>query len=234
MPAVSETPREPIFAEVDQVSFESQKPGTIALQRLPEVTSHDFETILPWTATSGTATALDGEAGHPGIVRLATGILLADNARITASSAVDATPIALSDVVGARLILRIGDITSFQLYAGFFGGSMADARFGNDSLIVEYDSAVNNKFRFVAKSASSTTAVDHASGPSNNTWYCFDLVRVSASAFQFYVNGVLSQTLSTNITSVPVGIGIAGTTLTAAMRSVDIDLARYEKFPQRY
>lgn len=132
----------------------------------------------------------------------------------------------LPNIVTARFIFRIADVANFKLWVGFGDDIDAD-RLGDNSLLVEYDSASSSTFTFVSKSGGVAVTDSGTTEPTNGTWYCVDFVRTDANIMQFYVNEELEGEI-TGLASAAVGRMVSGMTLSASARSYDIDLARFE------
>lgn len=227
-------PSEPSLTEAQQLQVDAMRSGTFAVTRVPQVIEEDFH-LANWTSHSGTWTVQDGEEGHPGILRGTTGSTINDTARLTYTLGASDTPWKLGDVASMRLVARLSTSTDVRFYAGLYGGSVVDTRFGADSLIGEFDTSVDTQIRAVAKSGGSTSTIATVDPRSGAEWLCFDFIRNSATSFLYFLNGEYQNELAANITTAPVGVGFALETLAAASVYVDTDYARVELYPaQRF
>ena len=140
----------------------------------------------------------------------------------------DHKPIVLDDVVSARFVVRLNGVADMNFCVGFFGDTASSVRGGDDALIFEYDDASSANWRGIAKAGAATTTVTHSSGPSDATWYALDMIRISATSFQFYVNEVLVGIATVNVPSVPVGVFASCKTSIGSGSTFDFDLSRVE------
>lgn len=222
--------KEPVASATDRNLHDEQRPGAIAIARIPEVHTQDWFNTVGWITGAGTLALQDGTFNHPGIVRLTTAATLNSQSRTTNSGTGTQRPLWMPNIVSARFVLRAADVTNLRIFAGFFGTDLAADRFGNNSVLFEYNSALSANWRGICNNAGAVTTVTHTSGPVNNVWYVLDMIRTGASAIQFYVNSTLIGTVTTNVPSAACGCGVSIWANAAAARTLDLDLVRFETY----
>lgn len=230
MPDPLELNKVPSFSEADQLLIDARKPGVFSPSRLPELYAEDFLNGLNWTVYSGTAAIQTGVSGHPGVVRLTTGSVSGDKAIIGLHDSVSTKPLWTPNVVGNMAVFKFADPTDVRFNIGLYGGSLSTANFGNDSLCFELDTSINQKLGLRADTAGTATRLTPGSNVGSALWYKLDWFRIGDSSVYFYINNVLVGTITENIATTSCGVGIALTTLTAAAKTVDVDLYQYEHY----
>lgn len=180
---------------------------------------------LGWSFSgSGSGAYQSGEANHPGIVRLTSpGTSGSFGELLYLSSGVSTNPIYYSTHDKLRMVLRIPTITSIQVIAGMkidisnLSGSQHGAFF-------EFNTANSTtNFQSVTRSSAVETR-NTITGVTvtANTWYQLE-VRLNGTSWEFWINGTLYQTHTTNTPASAMNVGFSVDTLTSSARTLDVD-----------
>ncbi len=193
------------------------------------VTTGDIGAGAWGTTAAGTAAnaVQTGEDKHPGILRLVSGGTSGNNSRLHLGSSATAAPLLPANLARARFLVRIPTITTLAVKLGL-GVDVSDnaaGTLGTAGAFVEFVPATSAKWRYTTRQAStSTTNADTGADVAANTWYQFDILRRQDGNWQFLKNGALAFTHSANQPTTACTVGALVHTLTAAARSLDIDL----------
>jgi hypothetical protein len=186
---------------------------------------------LGWGLSVGTIALKTSEATHPGLVTLASGATGGNIGRITLAA------IAPGDVTYMAAIVRpLSGTTTMACRIGLFSSfATKDTAQG---IYWSFDAAVGLPWASVTRGASSVTrnptspAINYATGK----WFFLE-IKKSGANWEFYLNGTLRFTHSTNI---PTGIltpAIVIETNEAVTKTIDIDWVRVrtnDPFSQRW
>lgn len=155
-------------------------------------------------AGTGSLTAADYGAGHPGTVELRTGGTINSRAAISHAAAAAGTNM---DSSGFRrlqwvVFLTVAALTNCTLSLGL-GGDPATTNLGNEAI---YFQVVNGgNWQCVTKTGGVATTTDSGVASSND-WFKLEVVRVEAGQIDFYINDVL---VASNVTNIPLGQSVA-------------------------
>jgi len=200
------------------------------------VTSGNIGSAGFGTTASGTAANAyqNGVDKHPGILRLVSGGTSGNNSRLHLGAAATTVVLVPSNLSRQRYLVSIPTITSIAVKLGFGVdlSASAAADLGTAGAFVEFVVATSAKWRYTTRQAStSTTNADTGADVVAGNWYEFQIVRLQNGNIQFAKNGVLQFTHTTNLPSTGGTCGALVHTLTAAARSLDLDLVGINKAP---
>lgn len=145
-----------------------------------------------YTAESGTNTqfsALAGEAGHPGILRIRTSNSSGSFGRLFAApsgwhNGTQPNSIVFSDVVSFEWVARITDQSSVA-----FTLSLADSIYLTQAVAFTFDTNVDGNLRCTT-SGSSGPETTNITAPNANTWHSFK-AECQPGQVDFLINGTL-------------------------------------------
>jgi Head domain of trimeric autotransporter adhesin len=178
---------------------------------------------LAWRTggTGGSTTADPGISAHPGMARISSGgttnfdryINLGDNTNQSI------LPAQVDRLVA--VLKPLSAVTSEIVRFGLFQD--ANVGLGTDGIYFNLDTGTSTNWNTVTRAASTNTS-NASIAVTQNNWYQFELRRVAASGnWEFWINGTLRFTHSTNIPTVALTPGFYVQTLTTATREVNVD-----------
>lgn len=182
-----------------------------------------------WTLSGTTAapTFQTSTAGHPGVLRSATGTTSGNNCRFHFGGASNSAIILPAELRRLTFVIAIPTITTGAWKVGF-GVDLNDAAsssLGTAGAFVEFVPATSAKWAYVTRQASASTRnVDTGADVVAGNWYKFDLIRKQNGNWQFLKNDALAFEHSANQPTTAGNVGTLTHTLTAAARNMDHDL----------
>ena len=170
---------------------------------------------------------------HPGILRVQTGTTSGNSTRLHMGNAANTQMLVPSMISRLRYIFKIADITTMT--AKFGAGvdlSVATAGdLGTAGAWFEFVPATSGFWRFLTRQASVNTLNTGAAAVVANSWYDMVINRLQNGNIQFVQNGAVLFTHTANLPTTNVNVGLAVHTITAALRSVDLDFFGYNQAP---
>lgn len=188
---------------------------------------------LGWivVGTSSTGALVNGAAGHPGIMQIASG---------ATSGNLSAFQLGTAHILASSLdrfiaIGRIPTITAVLCRIGWMQSpSTADG--GTAGIYFEFDSSLSANWAAVTRTASAETRGATGIAVTANNWYLLE-ARVNGANWDFYINGALTVTNSANQpTSTAGAFGWASETTENVTKTLDADYFAYQTVAlgQRY
>lgn len=183
---------------------------------------------LGWSTTAtGTAanTAPSGEALHPGIFRLTTGAVSANNSRLHPGAAATSLVLIPINVDRWFWVVRIPTITTMIARVGL-GTDVSAANMGTAGVWWEYDAALSANWRFYSRDTSTNEGpVDSTVAVVANSWYVLEARRDAATGnWTGYINHLQRAAMTVRRPAVAVAAGAMVQTSAASARSLDVDL----------
>jgi|SRR5688572_12584442 len=179
------------------------------------------------TAGTGTISALNGEADHPGIMRLTSGNVSGNAIGIYrgVKSTTFAPPILANQVFRVQFIIRLPSIANVLLQVGL---QSAVSNAATDWIRFFYDTTVSAEMVVSTKAANvETTPV--SIGVPGTDWMRLTIEQEVIGTINFYLEDTLVSTMTTNV---PGGVSLTPIlrvlTRTAATKSVDVDFHALE------
>jgi hypothetical protein len=171
----------------------------------------------------GTFSYINGEANHPGILRM-------NNASTSTMTIVPFSASSDPFEMGSDLffdttfILRVSSITDMSL---LFGLASSRTPAGSArSACWSFRTSQSPNWQTATRNASSQTSNTTGTAVSTATWYKLRILRDAASSVKFYLNDVLEFTHTTNVPSGStnsIGLVVSHTPQVAVSKDVDID-----------
>jgi hypothetical protein len=156
---------------------------------------------LGWAETNCTCAIVAGVANHPGLLRCtANGAAGSRCVMWLAQGSTSVPPMIATDIGRFTMIVRIQDITDVDYQFGFFDD--ADTAAPTDGVYFEFVDGVDTDWQTVTESGNVRTVNDTANVVSVATFYRFDFVRLAGGNWEFYLDGTLEFTHSTNLPTV--------------------------------
>lgn len=174
-----------------------------------------------WIAT-GTVAYIAGEANHPGIIRMTTAATNG-TAQYLHPATVTTIPWLVTDISEARVVFRIGAVTAVSFSCGFMTDHSNTGSGGGESIRLNFDSSASANFRTITKNSGGTTTTGTSTAAAANTWYLARYVRNGSGNWEFYLNGTLLNTHTTNLATGAVGFSCNSTPLENVAKTWDID-----------
>lgn len=178
---------------------------------------------LGWTFTGGTVVSVDGEAGHPGVIRRATSATINTIARTALQQSTGAEPLLPAQSFDLTWVVRLNQ-TDANTEARF-GLSLDWTLLAAASGIYVEKKAADTQWFGVCRNAAAESRTA-ALGTVDTGWHKFRIRRIDASTIGFTLDAGTELTLATNI---PTAAQLPGTQLTntaAADKTIDYDLFR--------
>lgn len=190
--------------------------------------------IYPWTETnSATATnTRPVSAGHIGVLGLTTGAVSGNNKRLHLGVGVADAILTPNQLQRFSWVVRIPTITTVLVRLGVMQDVSAAAG-GTAGAYFEFDPTVSANWRYVTRQASTSTA-NNALAVTAGNWYVLEARRLGNGNWEFWANNVLRFTHSSNLPTTNCNFGVFISTVTAAARSVDLDMAGLRSLTQRF
>lgn len=161
----------------------------------------DFATLSSGTSATTTFNTANSDNAHPGVAQSTTGTTATGRA---ANSYLDPTTIQFGTYawrsVGTLQLRNLSDGTeTYTATVGFMDTFTSGASV--DGAYLRYTHSVNaGKWECVTRSNSVETATDSGVTMSASTWMSYEIrVNAAGTSVQFYINGSLVQTHTTNI-----------------------------------
>jgi hypothetical protein len=182
---------------------------------------------LGWTLSNNNGTtsvsALEGEANHPGIVRVKTGTASGNDATIVMRNGTSTNDIARFDNIAGwefQWIVRPNQVTDVGHWAGL--GAYGQP-FAANAVRAKFDTNTSDAtWIFQACDGSCSTAASTVT-PVAGTWYRIRIRSVVAGTILFSVNGEPEVSISTHVPTTTLSPGISVRTRTTAESSIDAD-----------
>lgn len=182
---------------------------------------------LGWSTGVGTISNPASVSGRPGIVKLSSGAIINTIARIHLGDIVSLTVFDPADTFDFTFIIRPTTSTLQEMRIGALPDfSAAPPASG---IFFEHDTAAGDfatTWVCVTRNASTSTRTDSTITVTANTWYKFRIRRTSSTTIEFYIDGVLRGTHTTNVPTAAQNIGFQVENLEAVTKTIDMDYFR--------
>lgn len=182
-----------------------------------------------WNRTlsaSSTIAVTDGIVNHPGIIRINGGTTSGGYATLHWGATSSSGCILPSDVSRLQFVFKLNPLTNCTYKLGLFQDSanLTQGSAGTAGAWIELFPASSNNFRAYARESSTssspvTTGVVAGAG----TWYVAELFRLQNGNFQVVINGVLRGTLSSNLPTTGLNIGVLSAVIGSTTAVLDVD-----------
>lgn len=183
---------------------------------------------LGWRVnTAANVTAITSEAGRPGLRRVDTTATINTVTALVlglAASVFDLLPAELFDVTW---IVRPNQTTQQELRVGLNGSITGSP--ATDGIYFEHDTnsaTSTTNWVCVTRAASTSTATNSTVAVTAAQWFKLRIVRADATTIQFWIDGILRCTHTTNIPTAGVYVAAWIENLEAASKTVDLDFMR--------
>ena len=183
---------------------------------------------LGWMSSAASVYGWDGLANHPGIIRIGNSYTVpsVNYLKLGSGSAITRTVIP-QDIEYMALIMTPQSGTSLlAMRFGLLYLSSASQETTN-GIYFSFNAPVSNKWRAITKDAFGTTATTLSPYYSNGTWYQLEIIQ-NGGNWEFWINGVLEATHSTNITTTYCSPTIALEVLTGGANNEELTLDYFE------
>jgi hypothetical protein len=187
-----------------------------------------------WTVTSpsglGTSAQIASEQNHSGILRIGTGATNGNSLTLykggsTVGSVVDG--MYRGDEVASLLaILRLPASTTVYFEVGFT--DLGPISTITNAIIFYFDTTVDTTVHAYCEEAGTGTDVDTGVAPGTG-WNTYEISQDSVGTIEFFIDDVLTNTVSTNVPdaeNMTLGLGVL--TRANVARTLDIDYVSYE------
>lgn len=190
--------------------------------------------IYPWTETNSAAGTNSRQvaADHPGILRLTTGAVSGNNKRLHLGVGVSDGIFTPTSMQRFSWVVRIPTITTVVVRLGLMQDISATSG-GTAGAYFEFDPVSSANWRYITRQASASTA-NNALAVTANNWYVLEAKRLGTGNWEFWVNGSLRATNSATLPTTTCNFGCFLSTVTAAARNVDLDMAGIRSTAQRF
>ncbi len=186
----------------------------------------DLRWGIGWTQSStGTPanTAQTGGVDHPGVLRVTTGAVSANNTRLHLDALVGGASFTPTNFDRFRWVCRIPTITTLTVRLGLMQDVSA-ASGGTAGAFFSFDPAANAKWQFTTRQASaSTTQTDTGANVVANNWYLLEAIRQPSGNWTAFVNAVALTANSATLPTTACAFGALVQTGAAAARNLDLD-----------
>ena len=183
---------------------------------------------LGWMSSVASIYGWDGLANHPGIIRIGNSYTVpsVNYLKLGSGSLITRTVIP-QDIEYIALVMTPQSGTSLlAMRFGLLYLSSASQETTN-GIYFSFNSPVSNKWRAITKDALGTTATTTTQFYANGTWYQLEIIQNGAN-WEFWINGVLEATHSTNITTTYCSPTIALEVLTGGANNEELTLDYFE------
>jgi hypothetical protein len=177
-----------------------------------------------WTETvtgAGTNLLVAGGVNHPGVFRVVTGGLSGNNKALHLGVAVTDPIFTPTLVERFRWVVRIPTITSIVVRLGLMQ-SVSGANGGTAGAYFEYDPTQSTNWRMITRQASTSTA-NNAVTVVAGSWYLLEAKRIATGNWEFWINGTLRFTNSTNLPTTDCNFGTLTQAASASARILEHD-----------
>lgn len=176
-----------------------------------------WNAINSTTAVWGAGVALEK---HPGILNVVTSATNNSTASLYLGQAVGTGVVSSTEVEYFQYIVRLPTITSLLTRIGL-GQSITTADMGIAGVFFQYNPAISANWQFTVRSSTSTTITTNVPLVANK-WYSLEAFYTGTSWIPV-INGIVQQTINTNLPSSTLNVGLSLQTLSASGRTLQVD-----------
>lgn len=184
---------------------------------------------LSWNTSNGLPAVLPGEAGHPGIYRLA---VLSSGSIVSIDLELQSILLSASQDIVMQTLVRIPALSSATQEFTFRWGLMSSVSGTGapaNACTIVYDRASSVNWRAVTTNASTSTTTSSAIAVSAGDWVYLEIFITANTSIVYKVNGTTIATHNTNIPTSTLGMAykVAKTVGGSTTRNVDLDVFNY-------
>lgn len=187
---------------------------------------------LGWSI-GGTVGSGDSPQNHPGQYALQTTATIGNRSYLVLQPPTTRKVIRYQDEWEITFIVQIplaASIENVRVFAGVIANVNAEPG-DQDRAGFEFDTSVNGgdtNWMLCTGEGAASTRVDSGIAMAGMTWYKLKVKKL-ATNYEFYIDGVLKGTLSTNLPNTDMNIGMSLETLAEAIKYFRIDFFRWKQ-----
>jgi hypothetical protein len=185
--------------------------------------------LFGWTFSATANAVISGVSKHPGIFRITTNSSSGSIARIHLGTLSTTEILLPAEVDSLYFLVRPSSVTAGKLKVGL-AQDWNSTSGGTDAIWLGFDTTAGaspGNWRAVTRAASTETNTASAVAAVANAWVLLRITRTAGGDWEFYLNGALIATHSTNIPTAALNVGFTVETREAVAKSGDFDAFRY-------
>lgn len=179
---------------------------------------------LGWRSTGTTVAEVAGVSGHPGTIQIATAAAINSFGNLFLADTGAGSVLVPGDVAYFAWAVRVNVITNVDVRIGLGQNFGAAAGAGTSSVIFAFVSAASANWIVQTQNAGAFTNTTSTIAVGAGTWYYLEAIRQPGGNWEFWINGALVATHSTNLPAAALNVGAIITATAAAVKSLDVDL----------
>jgi hypothetical protein len=176
---------------------------------------------LGWAFTGGTVTLIAGEAGHPGLIRRATGTTINTYASLYLRNSVTTGPFLPVETFDMTWIVRLNTNDADTTVRVGMGNNIAASSAPNHGIYFEKVTAETSWYGVCRANSGEQRTAAIASTSANMV--TLRARRIDASTIGFRINGGTEVTQTASIPTTSMDPGVQITNATAADKTIDVD-----------
>ncbi len=160
---------------------------------------------LGWRFVSATPLEVAPQAGHPGIVQVVADGAATDEGALFLSRSTTIGLIFPTDIEHLTFYMQVDQLTDIEVRVGVFEDVDDPAASITDGVWFDFTPATSANWRTATEAAGTQTVNVTTTAVATGTWYRFDMIRLASGNWEFYLDGTLEFTHSTNL---PGAVGV--------------------------